>query len=130
MSFTQRHGIGRVSRHPAGVTNLWVDGRAGGAEAESHVAKLIHRDTAHPAPGRVRLIGAFLEGRNRTSSDAAQFKPADAGNVVRVDRPIADQRLVVAKVAVSEAEHQTVTEVAKVVRSCHTKLRNEDAEAS
>ena len=92
-------------------------------EALKPIARLpwpVHRRTAHPTPGRVGLVGAFLEDRNRTRGNVAELKPANAGDAARVDREVADQRFVVAKVAISESKHEPVADAVEFVRRSYT----------
>ncbi len=116
MSFTLRQGVDRVGREPARVTNLRIDRGTGGAETDREVALAVHRRTAHPAPGRVGLIGAFLEDGNRTRRNVAELKPANAGDAARADSEVANQRFVVAKVAIGEPEHKPVADAIEFVR--------------
>ena len=53
-----------ISRQARRVADLRMDGSAGGAKAEGQISGLIHRDTAHPTPGAVRLIRALLPDRD------------------------------------------------------------------
>ena len=120
MSFTLGQGIHRIGRQPACIANLRVDRRTGSAETDRKVALEVHRRAAHPTPGRVRLVGAFLENCNRTRSNVAELKPANAGDAARVDSEVANQRFVVAKVAIGEAKHEPIANAVEFVRRTYT----------
>src|SRR5438093_4438563 len=86
-----------------------MDGSVRGAKAESHISEPVQGDTAHPAPGSVRLVGALLEDRHRSGRHTAQLEPANASYIVRFHRKISYQRFVsVPKTAVGQPIHQAV----------------------
>ena len=104
-----RQGIQWIRRQSSGVTNLWAYGTAGCAKAERNVALIIRGDTAHPAPGCIRLIGALLENRPGPRLCASQFEPANSGYGIRAHGIIVQHRLVaVGKATISVTEHQPV----------------------
>ena len=71
---------------------------------------LIHRGAAHPAPGRVGLVGALLKDR-RCGRHGAQLKPAHTCHAARTHGIIAHDRFVaVGELAIGEPEHQTVAD--------------------
>jgi hypothetical protein len=110
MGFALGQSIQGIGHQPAGVTNLGVNRGAGSAEADSHVARLIHRGATHPAPGRVRLVGALLKD-HRCGRHGAQLKPAHACHSARTHGIISHDRFVaVGELAVGEPEHQTVAD--------------------
>ena len=87
-----------------------MDRGTGGAETESHIARLIHRGAGHPAPGRVGLVGALLK-YHRRGRYGAQLKPAHTGHASRTHGIIAHNRFVaVGELAIREPEHQTVAD--------------------
>ena len=61
MGFTLGQSVYGIGHQPAGVADLGMNRGVGGAKADSYVARLIHRGAAHPAPGRIRLVGALLK---------------------------------------------------------------------
>ena len=92
----------------------------GGAKAERQVARLIHRGAAHPAPGRVRLVGALLKD-HRCGRHGAQLKPAHTCHAARTHGIISHDRFVaVAELAIGEPEHQTVANAVQLVASFPT----------
>jgi hypothetical protein len=108
--FTLAQSIYGIVHQPAGVADLGIDRRAGGAKADSHIARVIHRGAAHPAPGRVRLVGALLKDR-RCGRHGAQLKPAYPCHAARTHGIIAHNRFVaVTEFAIGQPEHQTVAD--------------------
>src|SRR5437016_3532463 len=72
-----------ISRQASSVADLRMDASVRGAKAEGQIPRLIHRDAAHPTPGRVRLIRALLPDRDGSVGDVFQFDPADACDPAR-----------------------------------------------
>lgn len=77
------------------------------AVTERHVARLVHRDTAHPAITGIGRIRALLENGWR-SAGRAQFVPTNADAGASSYAVVNDQRLVIAEVAIGESVHQTI----------------------
>ena len=93
-----------------------INRAAGGAKAECEVALVILRHTAHPPPGGVGLISAFLERRrHRSGVHVAQLEPSNACHGVGADCVIIDQRAAV-DVAISVPEHQAVGNSVEPIR--------------
>ena len=114
MGFTLGQTVYGIGHQPAGVTDLGIDSGAGGAKTDRQVAVLVHRSAAHPAPGRVRLVGALLKNR-RGARHAAQLKPAYPCHPARTHRIISHNRFVaVAELAIGEPEHQTVADAVQI----------------
>jgi hypothetical protein len=108
--FTLGQSVYGIGHQPAGVADLGVNRGAGGAKADSQVARLIHRRATHPAPGCVRLVGALLKDR-RCGRHGAQLKPAHPCHAARTHGIIAHDRFVaVGEFAIGEPEHQTVAD--------------------
>ena len=80
--------VDRVGREPPGITDLREDGRGRGAETHREVATVVHRGAAHPAPRRVRLIGALLEDGHGAVGQAAQLEPPHARDAPGADRVV------------------------------------------
>src|SRR4029077_15585307 len=116
--------MGRVAREPARVTQLRMNGRIRCVEADRDIARRIHRDAAHPAPGRIGWVGAFLEYGPRACRHIAQFEPADAGDTARVHGKVADHGFVIAEVAVAQTEHQTIADTVDRVAAGAAELRH------
>src|SRR5437879_300832 len=109
MGFALSESVYWVGRQSPRVADLGTDGSVGGAKAEGHISERIHRYTAHPAPGRVRLVGAFLKDRYRPARHAAELEPADAGHVVRLDGIISHQRFVsIEESPIGQPIHQAI----------------------
>src|SRR5450432_3102609 len=105
-----------------------MNGRTGGTIAKRHIACAVLRDTAHPTPVGVGLIGALLEGRLRSRCHSAEVEETDTGHTARADREVADQRFMGActrEVAVTQTEHQPIADgvVAVAVGWKTTQLR-------
>ena len=79
------------------------------AEAEAHVAGVVHGDAAHPAIVGVRRVGSLLIDGEAAAGNA-QLVPTHPDRAARGDAVIDDQGLVVAEVAVGEAVHEPVGE--------------------
>ncbi|PZR75011.1 MAG: hypothetical protein DLM73_06445 [Chthoniobacterales bacterium] len=124
MGFALTQGVDLVGRQPRRVAKLGVDSGAGSAEAKGEITLAIHGGTAHPAPGRVRLVGAFLKNSDRSGSDVAQFEPAHSGHTTRAYGVVAHDRFVVAKIPVGEAEHQTVADAIEITGRSYSLLRH------
>ena len=120
MSFTLHKGVDRVGHEPARVSDLRIDRRTGGAETDREVALEVHCRTTHPTPGRVGLVGAFLEDRNRTRGNVAELKPANASHAAGVDGEVTNQRFVIPKVAISESKHEPIADAVESVRPTYT----------
>ena len=88
--FSLRQRTEWIGHQASCVSYLWRDCTARGAVANGDISLLVHRRAAHPAPGRIRLVGTLLELRYRAARHAAQFKPANAGDAVRADAVIPD----------------------------------------
>jgi len=117
MGFSLGQSVYGIGREPAGVADLGVDRGAGGAKANGQVARSIHRRTAHPAPGRIRLVGALLKDRWR-GRHAAQLEPADTCHAARAHGIVAHGRFVaVGELAIGQPEHQTVANSVQLVGS-------------
>src|SRR6266496_5039446 len=102
-----------------------MDERARCAKAEGHVSEFVHRYTAHPAPGRVRLVGALLKDRHRSGRHAAQFEPADARHIVRFDGIVSDQRFMsILESPIGQPIHQAVTNAVQSVTDSDSRLRH------
>src|SRR5207245_11283126 len=102
-----------------------MDERARRAKAEGHISGPIHRYTAHPAPVRVRLVGALLKDGHRSGRHAAKFEPADARHIVRLDGIVSDQRFVsIAESAIGQPIHQAVTNAVQSVTNSDSQLRH------
>src|SRR5438046_6440455 len=74
MSFTLSERVDWVGCEPGRVADLWIDRRTGSAKADGEVSLSIHRGATHPAPGRIRLIGALLINGHRYGRSVAQVK--------------------------------------------------------
>src|SRR5215813_9601627 len=120
--FTLSQSIRGIARQASGIAYSGHDCGARHAEANRQVAVVIHCRAAHPAPRCVWLISTLLKFRYRSVGDIAQFEPAHSGNAVGADGVITHHRFMVAKVAIREPKHQTVTDsIHKVtVRFGHT----------
>ncbi len=116
MRFALGHGVERIARQPARITNLRIDRRARSAERQGQVARAIHRRAPHPARGVVRLISALLMDRDRPRRHPAQFKPADRADAARAHAKIPDQRFVVAEISIRQAKHEPVADPVQLVR--------------
>src|SRR5260370_41788387 len=92
--FTLGQHIERIVKEPSSVADLRVDRCARSAVADSEISLLVHRGTAHPTPGRVRLVGALLEDRHRSGSHVAQLEPAYSGHPARINAAVPHQCLV------------------------------------
>ena len=79
------HRVGWVAGESPRVPDLRMDGGVGGAEAERHVAAVVHGDAAHPAPGVVGLVGALLDEARRARGDVVDLEPPDSRNTARGD---------------------------------------------
>src|SRR5437588_1259384 len=102
-----------------------MDERTRRAKAEGHVSEFIHRYAAHPAPVRVRLVGALLKDGHRSGRHAAKFEPADARHIVRLDGIVSDQRFVsIAESAIGQPIHQAVTNAVQSVTNSDSQLRH------
>ena len=110
MGFALAESIDWIAHQPASVADLGVDRGVRGAKADSQVARLIHRGTAHPAPRRVRLVGTFLKD-HRYGRHGAQLKPAHACHGTRIHTIVSHNRFVaVTELPIGEPEHQTVAD--------------------
>ena len=58
--FTLRHVIGRITGQPTGITDLRVEGRAGGGITDRDVALPVHVDAGHPAKQPVGAVVPIL----------------------------------------------------------------------
>jgi len=108
MGFTLGQSVYGIGHQPAGVADLGMDGGAGGTKAQGHVARVIHRYAAHPAPGCVWLVGAFLKDCFRAGRHVAQLEPANTCHPSRAYGKIPYYRFVIAKIPISHPEHRTV----------------------
>src|SRR6185369_9254012 len=88
--FSLRQGIYWIGHQSAGVAYLRIDRCARSTVADSDISLLIHRRSAHPAMGSVRLIGALLSDGDWSGGDVTQFEPTGCCNIVGVDGEIAD----------------------------------------
>src|SRR5262245_34052095 len=102
--FTEGHLSQWVTAEPAGVADTREDRRrVGDAEAECHVAVLIHCDTAHPAVHAViGGVRALLEEGDlaASASDLVPAHPSDTRS--RLDRLVGHKRLIGAEIAVGK----------------------------
>ena len=55
-----RHVIGRITGQPTGITDLGVEGRAGGGITDGKVALPVHVDAGHPAKQPVGSVVPIL----------------------------------------------------------------------
>jgi len=58
--FTLPHVIGRIAGQTTSITDLRVEGRAGGGITDCHVALSVHVDTGHPAKQPVGSVVPIL----------------------------------------------------------------------
>jgi hypothetical protein len=115
MGFALGQSVYRIGHQPAGVADLGVNRSAGGAKADGQVAQVIHRRAAHPAPGRVRLVGALLKDRDRAGRHVAQLEPANTCHPTHAYGHIPYYRFVaVREFAIGEPEHQTIADAVQV----------------
>ena len=126
--FALRESVKWIRNQAPGVADLGIDGRTGGAEAEGQVTVLVHGGAAHPAPGRVRLIGALLENRHRAGGDIAQLEPTNARYPARTDGVISYDRFVaVGEFAIGQTVHEAIANFIQAVGSRATQLRHAGA---
>src|SRR6266702_2008671 len=104
-----RHGIDGIGRLPTGYVNAWEQAPARGAETERHIAVLIHRDATQPEVN-VRVIERLLLVNKRNGARAANLVPAHRCQRPSSDRMIHNQRFMVTKVSVGQAEHHAIAE--------------------
>src|SRR6266446_493166 len=123
--FTLRQGVYRITHQTARVSDLGINSCTGGVKAKREISRLVHRYTAHPAPGRIGLIGALLKDRYRPRRYAAQFDPAYAGHPARADAVIGHHGFVIAKIPIRGPVHQPIAKVVKVI--CRSQLRHASA---
>ena len=109
--FALGHFAQRVAHQAAGVADGGVDRGTGYAEANSHVAHVVHGDAAHPAIQTiVRGVGALLVDGGNCCIGIAQFVPTHAGAAAAsIHRVVEDQRFMVAVVAVGQAIHAAIS---------------------
>src|SRR5437764_13884490 len=128
MGFPLSQSVPWIGRQSPRVANLRVDARARGAKADDEIAELIHRRTAHPTPGCVRLVGVLLKDSYRSGRHTAQLEPADGRDIVRFHRIISNQRFVsIPKTSVSQSIHEAVTNPIQAVGSACPQLRHASA---
>ncbi|HAF14621.1 MAG TPA: hypothetical protein DCK99_13175 [Blastocatellia bacterium] len=122
MRLTLGQNVDRIGRQTPGIADLRIERRARSTEANGQISLAVHRRTSHPAPGGVRLVGAFLKDTDRSSGHIAQLEPAHACHPACADGVIADHRFVVAKIPISQTEHQAVPNAIEFVGRSNSQL--------
>ena len=116
------HATHRVARNAASVAQSRVSRAAGLAEPQRNVTQFVHADARHPESESGNAERALLENF-RSAIRAADFIPAHRGcRAAALDRVHGHQRLVIAKIPVSQAEHQAIAQGIQLLRGA--RLRN------
>ena len=79
--FALRHVIGRITRQTTSITDLRVEGRAGGGITDCDVALPVHVDAGHPAKqpvGSVVPILLLCRRRGNCVTSHVELVPADS----------------------------------------------------
>src|SRR5207249_1494330 len=103
------HLARRVCGKAPGVVDLWLEARAGDAEAEADAPGVVQRDAAHPAVAHVGGVRPLLED-GQVATAWPELVPADACGRTGGHAVVYDEGLVVAEVAIGEPVHQAVGE--------------------
>src|SRR5215471_18781807 len=98
----------------AGEADRGIEAARGNAVTDGDVTGVVHCGATHPAEARVGSECALLENRGRAAG-ASNFIPPDTYARTGRDGMVHHQRLVVAKVAVSQPVHETVRQRIKLL---------------